>query len=346
MAEANDLETTDDDNIDRFPEGMLGSDVNDSARALEGILARWHKDTNGSLVTTGSSNAYTVSPNRTISAYYDGLMLVAEINHNNTGTATLDAGPGARAIRLPDGTALIGGEMKTGAKAIFIFDNDNNYWQLVAGSMLGRNIDITNVTALTAPAVADEALLYDADAEANRKITLANLMKVINALTAETAPATDDVLALYDTSGSATDKITLANLLKVINALTEDTTPDLSADFVLSYDTDASAVKKVKPEKFVEGVVSVENESLSQSGYVELSNGLIIQWGRTSITGSTTSVSFPTSFPTACFTVTATQESSGSTTEGPSIKDVTTTGFGFTRGGTAPTHVRWIAIGN
>ncbi len=42
------------------------------------------------------------------------------------------------------------------------------------------------------------------------------MLKVITSLTAELSPAADDELALYDTSGAATDKITLANLLKVI----------------------------------------------------------------------------------------------------------------------------------
>lgn len=75
----------------------------------------------------------------------------------------------------------------------------------------------------------------------------------ITGLTAETAPATDDVVPLYDTSAAANRKMTFANFLKVLNSLTEDTAPDISADFVLTYDTSASAVKKVKPNKIVIG---------------------------------------------------------------------------------------------
>ena len=119
-----------------------------------------------------------------------------------------------------------------------------------ARSTLGvstTGLDITGLTALTAPATDDELPIYDLSAAANRKITLADLFKVIAALSAETAPATDDELAIYDTSAGTGDKITLANMLKVLNSLTEDTTPDAAADFVLTYDTSASAVKKVKP---------------------------------------------------------------------------------------------------
>lgn len=203
MAEVDDLEVVDDDNIDRFPEGMLGSEVNDSARALEGILARWHKDTNGSLVTTGSSNAYTVSPNRTISTYYDGLMIVAEINHDNTGAATLDAGPGARNIRLPDGTALIGGELKTGAKAIFIFDNDNNYWQLVAGRVFSGELAVAGLSS----AAAAISLAEDTDNGSN-KVTVQAPASLASDYTLTLPPDDGDADQILKTDGSgATDWI-------------------------------------------------------------------------------------------------------------------------------------------
>lgn len=83
-----------------------------------------------------------------------------------------------------------------------------------------------------------------------RKCTVQELFNALNVLTAETAPATGDSLLLYDADGAAADKITLENVLKVVNSLTEDTTPDSAADFVLAYDTSTSGVKKVKPESF------------------------------------------------------------------------------------------------
>lgn len=69
----------------------------------------------------------------------------------------------------------------------------------------------------------------------------------VSGQTAETAPAVDDVALLGDTSAGAPRKMTLANLLKVVNSLTEDTTPDSAADYVLTYDASASGVKKAKP---------------------------------------------------------------------------------------------------
>ena len=68
----------------------------------------------------------------------------------------------------------------------------------------------------------------------------------IGGLTVETDPATGDVVALRDASAGGNRSMTLANLLKVINALTEDASPNSDADFLLSYDASAGAVKKVK----------------------------------------------------------------------------------------------------
>lgn len=70
------------------------------------------------------------------------------------------------------------------------------------------------------------------------------------ALTENTAPATTDIFPHVDDPAGTpvTKKMTFANLLKVVNGLTEDTAPDTLADYVLTYDTSASAAKKVKPQ--------------------------------------------------------------------------------------------------
>lgn len=99
---------------DGFPEGMQYSDVNNSAREIMAVIARWQKDTNGSLVTAGSSNAYTLTPNRTISAYTAGLKFAFRADRDNTGSATLNVSAvGAGTIKHPDGRNLDAGEIKT-----------------------------------------------------------------------------------------------------------------------------------------------------------------------------------------------------------------------------------------
>lgn len=132
MAELKDLNVTDASNNGAaanagFAEGMAPSDVNNAARALEGMLARWLADNNGTLTTAGSSNAYTLaSPNQTISAYYDGLTLLFEANHTNTGAATLNVNSlGAKSIVRPDGSALKAGAITSGGRYYVSYDGTN-----------------------------------------------------------------------------------------------------------------------------------------------------------------------------------------------------------------------------
>lgn len=131
MAELKDLNVVDASNNGSaanagFAEGMAPSDVNDASRALEGMLARWLADNNGTLTTAGSSNAYTLaSPNQTISAYYDGLTLLFEANHTNTGAATLNVNSlGAKSIVRPDGN-LYAGDITSGGRYMVSYDGNN-----------------------------------------------------------------------------------------------------------------------------------------------------------------------------------------------------------------------------
>ena len=106
---------------------MAPGDVNDGARALEGILARWQKDTNGSLVSAGSSNAYTLAINSS-DTLYDGQVFVFDANHANTGAATLNvtnfggAAQGATAIVKRNDIALASGDIEANQKVTVVYD--------------------------------------------------------------------------------------------------------------------------------------------------------------------------------------------------------------------------------
>ena len=92
------------------------------------------------------------------------------------------------------------------------------------------------------------------------------------------------------------------------------------------------------------GVIVASN--LGENGYVKFSNGLIIQYGKTSISQDTTSIKFPIAFPSSCFTVV----SGGNSTIVRDVKTLSTTKFTielnsdfFKINGTLPFF--WIAIG-
>jgi|TARA_Y100000034_G_scaffold20712_1_gene23711 hypothetical protein len=53
--------------------------------------------------------------------------------------------------------------------------------------------------------------------------------------------------------------------------------------------------------------------SFTDSGFVSLANGFLLQWGQVTASSATESVTFPTPFPTACLNVTCTDYDSGDT---------------------------------
>lgn len=137
MADINDLNVTDASNTARFPENMAFSAVNDSARALEGIIARWHKDTNGSLVSTGSANAYVLAANQTLSAYAQGQLFLFEANFANTGAATLNVDSiGAKAIKKHNDQALVAGDIESGQIVAVVYEAAADAFQMF--SQLGN----------------------------------------------------------------------------------------------------------------------------------------------------------------------------------------------------------------
>ncbi len=135
MAEIFDLSETAASNTARFPEGMQFRTVNDSARELEAMVARTYKDTNGSLTSGGSANAYTLTPKRTIASLVDSIVIAFEANFTNTGAATLNvSGLGAKSILRTDGvTALSSGDIRSGQKVWMVYvDTGSGYFQLLS----------------------------------------------------------------------------------------------------------------------------------------------------------------------------------------------------------------------
>jgi len=72
-------------------------------------------DLNGTLTSGGSSNAYTLTPDRYAGAYAAGMMYRFKANHSNTGACTLNvAGLGAKALQSSTAAAMVSGNIKSG----------------------------------------------------------------------------------------------------------------------------------------------------------------------------------------------------------------------------------------
>lgn len=71
------------------------------------------------------------------------------------------------------------------------------------------NTKITDLTASTAPLIADVVPMVDVANGTTKKVTMANLLKFITGLTAYTAPIGADLMFIYDTTAGAMKKITM-----------------------------------------------------------------------------------------------------------------------------------------
>jgi hypothetical protein len=106
-----------------WAEGQAPSSVNDSARAMMAAMAKWRDDNNGSLVTTGTSTAYTVSTNQSIDTLSSGLTLRVKLHATNGASPTLEVNVlGAKPIHILAGTAVATGYISANAICTFIYN--------------------------------------------------------------------------------------------------------------------------------------------------------------------------------------------------------------------------------
>lgn len=155
MAEIEDLIVTDASNTDRWPENMAPSAVNNAARADEGILARWYRDTNGTLAAAlSNSGSFTTTLNRVDNSgaftLSDGLVLAVDFAAATTGPATLKitalggSAKAAKPIVKSDGTALFAGDITANMKGLMYYDGAS--FQLL--NPTGVMLDASGVLAL------------------------------------------------------------------------------------------------------------------------------------------------------------------------------------------------------
>ena len=137
MAELRDWSAAADMNVqappDGWPEGMAYQAVNNTAREVMAVLARWQKDTSGELLTTGTSDALIVTPNGTYTSFSDGDRFSFTLHVDVNAGATLRVGPATNsAILLRDrhGELIHSDVLSQGDIADVVFRT--NTWRLVS----------------------------------------------------------------------------------------------------------------------------------------------------------------------------------------------------------------------
>jgi hypothetical protein len=249
MAEINDLKITDASNTARFPEAMAPSAVNDGARALEGLVARWHENINTSIATTGSANAYVLAAKGT-QVLFDGLVIGFDANFVNTGSATINVdSTGVKTIKKHNDQNLAAGDIEANQKVIVIYDGTS--WQMVSplgnapGTLsnvvedvtpqLGGFLDTNSKFISHAQGAAIASVAGDTDIFANFDGNTVHITGT-NAITDFGTPksAGDSMWVIFDAAASVVDSATItvagntnyqaaANDLALVYALTTST---------------------------------------------------------------------------------------------------------------------------
>ncbi len=102
-----------------------------------------YKDLNGTLASTGSSNAYAVTSNSTYSSYAAGMVILFIANHTNTAACTLNVNTlGAKAIKDAQGNEVMPGVISNGQPVIVEYDATNGYF---------RGVNISPTPSVTGP---------------------------------------------------------------------------------------------------------------------------------------------------------------------------------------------------
>lgn len=95
-------------------------------------------------------------------------------------------------------------------------------------------------------------------------------------------------------------------------------------------------------------IVTTVNKTKSGDGYFKFGNGLIIQWGSSSVSSHIANVTLPTSFTSTNYQISALRVASSSTTNESNpfyTRSKTKTTFQLYNPGSNATSVSWIAIG-
>lgn len=149
--------STSDTNIN-WAEGMAPSQVNDSARAMMASMAKWRDDNNGTLVTSGSTTAYTLAAsNQVEAALTAGYTIAFQIHATNDSSATLNVdGLGAKPLQVITGTNLQGGELVVGNIYRATYSTTGTgQWIVNNAVQPGSQANIINTTN-----IADNAVTY------------------------------------------------------------------------------------------------------------------------------------------------------------------------------------------
>lgn len=186
-----------------WPEGMSPSGVNDSDRGFAGAVKRFWDRIQGKYASTGSANAYVLTPDVALAAYVTGERYSFRSNFANTGSATLNISAlGAVTLQKMTGSGkanLASGDIQNGQPVTVEYDGtDFIVTTLIASDASGGTVtSVGSGSGLSGgPITGSGSLALD-----------------VNGLAEDTNPDINaDFVATYDVSGTANKKVLLNKL--------------------------------------------------------------------------------------------------------------------------------------
>lgn len=121
------------DSTINWAEGQAPSSVNDSARAMMAAVAKYRDDIAGSIVTAGTSTAYTVTTNSGFDtlAHLNGQVIAFSPHTTNGATVTLNVDSlGAKPLRTSPSVELQSGVLVQGTPYVAVYNNSDGAFYL------------------------------------------------------------------------------------------------------------------------------------------------------------------------------------------------------------------------
>lgn len=117
-----------------WSEGMSPSSVNDSARAMMAVLAKWRNDISGANTTGGSSTAFTLTTSEGVSSPPSNGQMISFVAHTTSGTSpTLQVDGGTAYPLWLNGAAAPTGTLVANTPYRVAFSVASSAWLLEAG---------------------------------------------------------------------------------------------------------------------------------------------------------------------------------------------------------------------
>ena len=157
MAELADLSISAALNTGRFPEGMTVPAINNGARELEAMIARSDKDRNGSVATSGSSTAYAILTNASVTTLAAGQWYLVRFDEACGASPTFQVNSTtAKSLYRQSGSAIVPGDIVANMMAIVVYNAAADVYNVMGIGDASPTIPEYTVAALptTGPTVA------------------------------------------------------------------------------------------------------------------------------------------------------------------------------------------------